>query len=231
MDEDNISNLAQGAIKLDNILPNEWLISELAMAKLMNSNESYVQETKNKYVQKTMEAIKYRFTVNPKAEATLENTLQNGWEIALNRQSAYIDDRTWRTSFYRNLSQEINTNLNKKSNELRKTYGDEIGDKKYEEYINSLIPTRPNKQKAESDYANFVDKLTRILKSSAIPSKEKDTFNPTARIEENIGFTGSNKIICILSENKKREVKLIYGTIPEQLKNDWSMIVGEMELI
>ena len=231
MDEDSISNIVQSSIKLDNVLPNEWLLSELAMAKLMNSNDDYVQTTKNTYIQKTLETIKFRFKVNPRAESTLVNTLKNGWETALNRQSAYIDDRTWRTSFYRNLSQEMNTNLNKKSNELRKQYGDEIGDKKYEEYINSLIPARPNKQKAETDYANFVDKLTRILKSSAIPSKEKDTFNPTARIEENIGFSGSNKIICILSENKKREVKLIYGTIPEQLKQDWNMSVGELELI
>lgn len=231
MDEDNISNIVQSTIQSDSLLPNEWLISELAMANLMNSNPSYVQETKDNYTKKTLKTIKFQFTISNKIEEILFNTLQNGWEAALNRQSAYIDDRTWKNSFYRNLSEEINTNLNKKNNELRKQYGNEIGDEKYEEYLNSLIPIKPNKQIAEVKYANFVDKLTRLLKNLAIPSKQKDTWNLTARTENNIGFSGSNKIICILSENINYKVKLIYGKIPEQLMQDWNRSIGKMRFL
>lgn len=231
MDEDDISGIVKSAIKSDKYLTNEWLVAELYMAKQLNSNDSYVQQTQDNYIQKSLEEIKRKFTIQNALDEKITNALKYGWDISLNRQAAYIDKETWKKAFYRNLSEDMNKKLNDKYGEIKKQYENiEIINEKYDEYINSLVLQQPNPQISESQYAQFVDKLTRLLKAFSRPIKQKETWNSIARTEENIGYSGSNKIICIISENNKYETKLIYGTIPEKLKEDWQKHVSNSGL-
>lgn len=224
MDEDDVSNLVK-----DITYNSEWLIAELYMAQKMNANQKYVRDTKDKYINDSISAIKHKFDIKELVVNKLYGVIENGFQTVLDRKAAYIDDRSWETAFYRNLSEDMSHNINMKWKELKQQYGEQKGDVKYGEYIKSLIPPRPDKQEAEIQFAHFVDTLTRILKSYVTPShRPGDKFNPTARSENNIGFKGSNKIICIVTEDKGYNLKVVYGTMPQKFIDDYTRNVGEM---
>jgi hypothetical protein len=77
------------------------------------------------------------------------------------------------------------------------------------------IPPQPEKQIAEQNYSKYLDKLTRVLKQLSINEINREEFGiRTARIDSNIRFSGSNKILAILELSPVRNfdynVKIIY---------------------
>ena len=71
-----------------------------------------------------------------------------------------------------------------------------------EEY--EKVPARPAAHKAEADFRRAVDAVTRTMKSTATAQKDSvdlRTFGSgsTARTLEPIGYSGSNKIVCVLT--------------------------------
>lgn len=88
----------------------------------------------------------------------------------------------------------------------------------------------PDKNKAERNFMMAREALTRTLKSLANPfNYENEPFNLTARVEEPIGFRGSNRIVCILHVpfDYKEKPRLVYGTVPEDLIKQWGERKGE----
>ena len=231
MDEDNIYYSIKDSIRSNQFVSSPYLTTELYMAKIMKTNQDYVQGSKDNYIKSSISDMQHKFNVPDIIKEQLIKILSDNWQIVLNRQISHVDYQTFRNAFFRNLSEETNKKIREKYKEIRTQYKeDNIFESKYNEYIDSLMPRQPTSQKAEKDFADLLNKLTRLLKDFARPNKQKDTWNLTARTEENIGFSGSNKIICIVSENSKYEAELIYGQMPEKLINDWNKNVGEMRM-
>ena len=91
---------------------------------------------------------------------------------------------------------------------------------------------QPDKQKAEKDFLDAKEALTRTLKQFASPHNydpDKMPFNFSSRIMEPIKFSGPNRIVCIVHEPKdyKEPPEVWYGTPPEQFIKDWKSRVGE----
>ena len=88
----------------------------------------------------------------------------------------------------------------------------------------------PDKASAEREFMLARERLTRTLKAIANPSRHKsEPFNLTARVEEPIGFRGTNRIVCILHApfDYKEKPRLVYGTPPEDLVKQWNERKGE----
>lgn len=228
LDEDSVAHGIRSALANDKYIPNEYTVAEVYMANLLKTNPSFVQESRDNYVKFSLANTQYKFSIPDVIKEKLAVVFTSNWETVLSRQAAYIDDQTWEQSFFRNISEETNKKIQEKYKEIRTQYKDQESDREYSAYLKSLIPPKPNAQNSEIEFANFLNKLTRLLKNFASPIKQKDTFNLTARLEDNIGFTESNRMVCIIAEDNKYEVKLIYGKIPEQLMKDWNTNVGEM---
>lgn len=93
----------------------------------------------------------------------------------------------------------------------------------------------PDKSSSERKWSNFLDQVTRTMKS--IVYKNEDDFNKTARLLKPIGFTGKDKIICILeilepqSGNLKTQIYVHYGNPPQELIKDWEKFKGKWNVI
>jgi len=88
----------------------------------------------------------------------------------------------------------------------------------------------PDKSAAERDFMVAREKLTRTLKGLANPFRHSsEPGNLTARVEEPIGFRGTNRIVCVLHApfDYKEKPKLVYGTPPEDLVKQWNERKGE----
>lgn len=219
MDEDDIS------VAVRTVLDRPYLIAELYMAKVKRTNKDYVDSTKKKHIDNAMVDLHKRFIISEQASAILRKILNEKWDVILNRQAAYVDDSDWKYAFHRNISEKENKMLNEKAKEIEKIYGDKANEK-YSEYVESLVPPKPDKGIAEAEYANLIDSLTRLLKSGARPSRQNKNYTMTARVDQNIGFSGSNRIVCILKENSEHEVEIVYGTPPQKLIRDWKEVVS-----
>jgi len=96
----------------------------------------------------------------------------------------------------------------------------------------NIVPDLPEKSEAEKILRTFIDKVTRIMKSSVV---KMDSFSKTARSLEPIKFSGSNKIVCIVEEQRvvlpehAYHTNLIvhYGDIPDDFINQYKDRVGE----
>jgi hypothetical protein len=88
----------------------------------------------------------------------------------------------------------------------------------------------PDKSKAERDFMAAREKMTRTLKGLANPFRHSsEPFNLTARVEEPIGFRGTNRIVCVLHVpfDYKQRPRLVYGEVPEDLVRQWEQRKGE----
>lgn len=88
----------------------------------------------------------------------------------------------------------------------------------------------PDKSQSEREFMRAREALTRTLKSIANPfNHDGEPFNLTARVEEPIGFRGTNRIVCIMVVpfDYKEKPRLVYGTVPEDLVKQWGERKGE----
>lgn len=72
---------------------------------------------------------------------------------------------------------------------------DDAGWEALKQKIKGMWPTVPE---GEAAYRRVIDQLTKTMKNVARPEVTKETFAPTARVMEPIGFRGANKIIAIV---------------------------------
>jgi len=235
MDEDKVSSIVHHAIPNHQLALSEYHTSRLYMAQILNSNKEYTQDTKNKYIQSSIKMIKVMFKITPQVEQQLLQLLSDNWMTTLNRQVSYITPSEYRGAFLGNTNPEIQHKLDIYYKQLKQQYKDNwnIIDKEYARYIDSLIPKQPDQSTSEANYAHFMDKLTKLLKNSARPINNLSNHNPTARTEQNIGFSGSNKIICIIAYNdynKDKPIEIKYGTPPQKLIEDWTSFIGDFKI-
>lgn len=85
------------------------------------------------------------------------------------------------------------------------------------------LPSFMSTSQAEREYSEILDKMTRKYKESA---RDPDYFNQTLRMTTDIGFSGKNKIICII-KIRHNNILLIYGKIPPEFVSAYEKGWGE----
>lgn len=89
---------------------------------------------------------------------------------------------------------------------------------------------QPSKDDVEEEYSNYLNKITRILRVLAISEISRKNGLRSGRIEHNIKYSGSNKIVGILKlpppydKNPFKNITIIYepiGGIPEEALDDF----------
>jgi len=84
---------------------------------------------------------------------------------------------------------------------------------------------QPNKNESEQKYSEYVNKITRLLRVLAISEISADYGLKSSRIEQNIGYSGGNKIVGIVKINRQNNIfEFIYEPpdgIPPEALNDF----------
>ena len=233
-DEDSLTHYVKSVLGNSCQGSYEWLISEVYIANELGSNPAYVNDIKNKYIKTGVNIIDKQYgPLHPKLLERISEILENGWEVVLGRQASYIENYLWKASFYRNISTDRKKSMTDKNNEIKlMNIPQEQKDKLYSDYVETLIPKKPESNEYEEKYLIFMDQLTRTVKNAARPSRVLDKADMmTARSIENIGFSGSNRIISIVKLDKDFNVEIIYGTLPDDFKEQWRKTTGQLNII
>jgi len=92
-----------------------------------------------------------------------------------------------------------------------------------------------DKNQVEREYSQYMDQLTRTLRSLLAQPDKSNSINFTARLEQPVRFSGKNKIICIVKitrdETRRDNVSVVYGELPDKFKADWTERIGELNVI
>ena len=177
------------------------------------------EEYKNGWVDAMM---KFLFSLNlndPRLRERVKKMLEDeGYKAMLTRMVSYVEKGTWGDWW-----------------EWRKAYADvhEMGNN-YDEEVE--IPDPPTKSEGERAFRLFIDKLTRTMKHN-VRSIAGSGLPKTGRSLHPIGFDGKNRIVAIveLVPSKKYkytdDVRVIYGELPEDFKNQWKERVGGLLIV
>jgi hypothetical protein len=221
MDEDDLSvdTLVYPGINLNE---SENLISQMYFGQIgsgahpyrISEDKKFLNNAQKAYVQHAIEWIEYNLKskkLHPDLKARLEHLLSEGFFSALNRKVAHISP-----DYYKRLWGDWAKNYNNP-------------------------PKQPTIAEAEKAFKDYQDRLTRTLKTMAIPENlPDDKFRFAARTLEPIGYTKSNKIVAIFellpSETRKYGDDLVQiypknESIPnealEKLETDWRANVSK----
>lgn len=148
---------------------------------------------------------------NPKLVTAAQMPLETAWRASILRKAAYLQ------------KQEI-------YNAAERIIAGYREDR--EKWDAKLLKSQPSSAEGEAKYRKAMDRMTRLFKSAARPSKSTDTTqystNQTARVMEPIKYTGSNKIVAVITfDMSERPAILILqkGKLPAQftslLKKGW----------
>lgn len=164
-----------------------------------------LENERERFANKTLDNIKQLNNINnPKLESILKNLIKyDGFDAMVTRIAAYLD-----------MSSYYNTDMWYRNWDDRK-------------FKRNDIPLPPKKSEGELVFRNFIDQLTRTLKSI---TKSSDRVSPTGRSLAPIRFTGNNKIICILeiipNTNSHENVRLRYGKVPQDFIDQYKNTIN-----
>lgn len=93
---------------------------------------------------------------------------------------------------------------------------------------------RPNKDEAEREYSEYMDRVTKILRKLAISEISREYGLRSGRVGGDVGYSGGNRIVGILKLSPVRSmdygVEVIYeapGGIPDEAFNDFMFQYSE----
>jgi len=225
MDEDDLSvdALVYPGINLNE---SENLISQMYFGQIgsgahpyrISEDKKFLNNAQKAYVEHAIEYIEYNLKskkLHPGLKASLEHLLSEGFFAALNRKVAHIS-----SDYYKRL------------------WGNWADRENYDN-----PPKQPTTAEAEKAFKDYQDRLTKTLKTMAIPENlPEDKFRFTARTLEPIGYTKSNKIVAIFelvpSETRRYGEDLVQvypkdESIPSEalkkLETDWRTAVNRDE--
>lgn len=175
--------------------------------------------------------------VNSKGDSTPDR-FPNGAPIDLERVNQSLEEarKKYRDRFFDRIGLEL------KLNPMMKNRLSSMVDAVFEAavrrqavyvgyYLKNYFKTEaPDKARAEMEFMKARERLTRTMKSLANPFKySQEPFNLTGRLEDPIGFRGTNKIVCVLHVpfDYKQRPRLVYGDVPEDLVRQWEERRGE----
>lgn len=88
----------------------------------------------------------------------------------------------------------------------------------------------PNSQKAERDFLKAAEQITLTLKRKF---QVESGVNFTARLTDNVGYTGANRIISLIrvhdvrSEGVYRTIEPVYGELPDDFIQKYKQLIGQ----
>lgn len=194
-------------------------MAEVYPDQIKAGQEEYIRDAQKRkldWVNRTTRYLVHGYNAaeqngHPELEKRVKELLYNeGYRVMLERNVAYIKDN-W------DLSQ------------WKKQWHEGFGD-----YDNA--PPIPDVDQAEAKWLAFSDQLARTLKDKARSVKDKSGFRmrDTGRATANIGFSGSNRIICVIERTDARSPEyhstmvVHYGKPPEKLIKDWNEGIGQL---
>ena len=216
-DEDDHMNAA--TIAVPGLLNTEYSVSNVYFSLLTISHPNlstdshglaqdreYVEKAKAEYVSSNMRHLTYKLkNIHPELAKRAESLFAAGFVDAIERQISHISKRQY--------------------------------DDFYDRYFPRGTPKipQPDKQQAEKKWQMFLDRLTKTVKQTAHPNNRASSFNNTARLLKPVGFSGKDKIVCIIQihpytrnlEKNYTPVTIQYGNPPEKLIKDWETQQGE----
>jgi len=169
------------------------------------------------FVQTALSKIKTKIsnTLHPDLENRLTELLKNTAKASIKRKISYVEDYDYDRAW--EAYSENNKNLQK--------------------------PTKPNSSESEAEFKKYQDLITRALKILARNTNPNSDWNSVnARLVENVGFNGNNKIVVIVEFSKDfdsgENAKIIYPAdvkaVPEEvlakLKNDINRSIGDIDI-
>lgn len=218
------------AFSVSGAVPSPYLALQAFMSREIGGNLDYYQYQRDRYVSKALEMFDHRFTdSHPELRRRFEQIINDGWDVALNRQVAHAGQDFFevKKSFWSNTSREMEQHINQlaaqfESSGLQK-------DEAYAKALGQFMPKVPDIAAAEKEYADYSDALTRTLKG--MPRMK--AFIQSGRSMEPIGFSGSNRIVAIVEAKHRNgyKVRLAYGQLPEDFKEQWAERVGPIEMV
>lgn len=185
-------------------------------------HKEYAREHKLAWVDEAMDKLFYDMKIkDPRFKLEVKKLLLlRGYRAMLTRSVSYIKKSdSGRTDWW----------------QFRKAFADIRGYRDYGEE-NKNIPEPPSSHEGEKQFRDFIDQMTRTFKHKA-RHQFTGSFSKTARSLEPIGFTGQNKILAIVEIVKGKtnqyneDVKIIYGTLPEDFKKQWFDREGELRIV
>jgi hypothetical protein len=182
-------------------------------------HKEYAEETKEKWCKSSLERLFYDLKID---DIRFKNVVYKYlydvvYKAMLTRTVSYIKSGAWG-----------------ETSEWEKAYSDCIGVDRYKNKID--FPKPPSPQEGERIFRDAIEKLTRLMKHKARHSNT-GSFSKTARSLKPIGFSGSNRIICVVEVVKSKtneygeDVKVVYGELPEDFKKQWTERVGELRIV
>lgn len=182
--------------------------------------KEWANKYKKEWVESSLDSLFYEFKlINPTFRRVVEKLLYDeGYKAMLTRTVSYLDKKHSHTDYW----------------EWRKAYADVHGMRDYGEEEN--IPDPPSSAQGEKQYRDFIDKITKLMKSKA-RHNFTGSFSKTARSLNPIGFIGSNRIISVVEivpsqrDKYSDDIKILYGSIPEDFKIQWNEKKGKLNII
>jgi GNAT superfamily N-acetyltransferase len=221
-DEDSITGFLGNA--LGRLTDHPWSVLCAYIADKYDNDQwrESIEEYKAKYVKYVISMVNVQFQEKeeemPEGLVTqLTTSLLDVWPVALARLAA----RDYATSA---------------DYDVRRGWTQVMGGDKYDECPPraQLIPSRA---RAEVDFRNVVEKMTRTMKSLTRVDAEgkQQSLSTNARLTTPVGYSGSNHIVAVLEVRNGKQyredngpVPLIvhYGTVPEEFKTQWKQRMG-----
>lgn len=183
-------------------------------------HKEYAEKYKEEWVDNAMVSLFYELKIDdPRFKEDVRKLLyKEGYKAMLARTVGYLKKAESHTDYW----------------QWRKAYADVHKMKDYGEDCD--IPDPLPSSVGEHLFRAFVDKLTRTMKHKARHSFT-GSFSKTARSLEPITFHGSNRIVAIVeiirdTANKYHEnIRILYGELPEDFKQQWQERVGELTIV
>ena len=183
-------------------------------------HKEWAEKLKNDWCDNVLESLFYEFKIDdPRFQDIVRNLLYSeGYKAMLTRTVSYLKKSESHSEYW----------------EWRKAYADVHKFKDYGDDVD--IPNPPPSTVGENMFRAFIDKLTKTMKHKARHTFT-GSFSKTARSLEPIKFHGTNKIISIVeiipspTVKYQENVKLKYGTLPDDFKTQWIDRVGTLHVI
>jgi len=244
VDEDHIS-VAQHALPF-NYVSDHWIAETFMLREIGGLGYAdHLGKLRKDYAERVLAHVKRDFSgIHPAMEKVAVGLLNEMWDAVLDRQAAYayVPDAShdWRAAFWRTAPQALQDRINREMEGLgwSRQNDDAANDAIYREAVSRHVPKHPDAGEANAKFMGYMDKLTRLFKGMARPAKAKEqALNPTGRVLEPIGFSGSNRIVGIVevvessTELYLEDVKVVWGNLPDKFVSDWTKAVGELRIV
>jgi len=241
LDEDSIVSWLDAPFEHGN--DSEFLIGEHFMMTLPNAPDSMKQayaDSQQRYVDRVVATIKRRLeesqlTMDANLEKRVRELLPGVFTASITRRTSH--------AFKSDQKRIEKDGYDARNYDYTRTYRRVMGDDVEVPPKDTVIPTT---EQGEAVFRNAAEQLTRTLRSMLRIQQKGGWSFQNARSMQPIGYSGSNKITCVMEIREGRDLMFYYndpeafreekgsmmpivvhyGTVPEDFKKQWDERMG-----